>query len=692
MAILGDTKAVSLTLLDGVKGVLKVTNNGNTVSIGSQSSSWCHFENSANINFYFNHQIHANGGFVVYNTNTSLTDNTLALSGGGGWYMDDTTWIRSRGNKSIYHNSGILRTDGTFQVGSNGADINFVNGGNKTIGYTGRNTNNLLTLNGNLVINAQYQTTNSYSEGIRINMGSNSWTCIALGGDNNTVWGTGKAIWELATQRHDTTNKVSNFYIANNGSNGATMRLTGHVTSAAEVGWSIRPRLGIGMDPDTNYALAVTGNTLLLGNILYNASSTACTMISFRGGQYGHGITIGGGACTIVGGGESAALTAQNVAASSETLELTSDSNVYIRTNLQDNWASGKTFTFDTSGNLTVPGTIYGTVTSASCIKAPATLTTQEAIDGFLTPSTLQYALFKTTKANNIGMASNDGMLISLPWTANTYGAQIALDDATAGVMKFRGKSNTWGDWRTVIHDGNYTSYTVTKTGTGATGTWGISITGSAASCTGNAATATALTSNAGSTTQPIYFTGGKPSACSYTLGTNIVYQIHNATTGFWSAAYGMYNAAPVISVTRHNATVPTYIPGSYASTLVYGGVDTKGMLSIGYNQPVITFGGAATTGSTADAPQWWIKLTGTKSTTYNLDNVGKTGSSNSVAEMYIIGATVQANATTTYSKSAVRMTSANCVIAASFKATNGTNGCEMIYDANSKSIKFVFS
>jgi hypothetical protein len=92
-------------------------------------------------------------------------------------------------------------------------------------------------------------------------------------------------------------------------------------------------------------------------------------------------------------------------------------------------------------------------------------------------------------------MGSNDGMIISLPWTSTSYGAQIALDDTIAGAIKFRGKASSWGDWRTILHDGNYTDYTVTKTGTGASGTWGISITGSSASCTGNAATATKFAS-----------------------------------------------------------------------------------------------------------------------------------------------------------------------------------------------------
>ena len=121
---------------------------------------------------------------------------------------------------------------------------------------------------------------------------------------------------------------------------------------------------------------------------------------------------------------------------------------------------------------------------SANTLAYANQLTTQEAIDGFLEASKFKVATFKTTDANNINMASNDGMIISLPWSNTTYGAQIALDDSTTGSMKFRGKSTNWGDWRTIIHDGNYTSYTVTKTGSGASGSWGISITGNAATAT----------------------------------------------------------------------------------------------------------------------------------------------------------------------------------------------------------------
>ena len=40
--------------------------------------------------------------------------------------------------------------------------------------------------------------------------------------------------------------------------------------------------------------------------------------------------------------------------------------------------------------------------------------------------------------------------------------------------------TQTWTDWRTLLDSNNYTNYTVTKTGDGASGTWGINISGTA--------------------------------------------------------------------------------------------------------------------------------------------------------------------------------------------------------------------
>ena len=47
-----------------------------------------------------------------------------------------------------------------------------------------------------------------------------------------------------------------------------------------------------------------------------------------------------------------------------------------------------------------------------------------------------------------------------------------------------QGASTSWEAWEKFITSGNYTSYTVKKDGTGAGGTWGISVSGNAASAT----------------------------------------------------------------------------------------------------------------------------------------------------------------------------------------------------------------
>lgn len=66
--------------------------------------------------------------------------------------------------------------------------------------------------------------------------------------------------------------------------------------------------------------------------------------------------------------------------------------------------------------------------------------------------------------------------------------------------------------WVKILDSLNYNEYAPTKTGTGASGTWGISVTGNATTAT----TATKLsTSSAGSASLPVYFSNGIPVTCT---------------------------------------------------------------------------------------------------------------------------------------------------------------------------------
>ncbi len=77
--------------------------------------------------------VYANGGWLRVSGQRGL----YFQSYGGGFYMTDNTWIRTYNNKSFYHNSGIMRTDGEFHVGSGGSRFIVGANGNVGIGVTG---------------------------------------------------------------------------------------------------------------------------------------------------------------------------------------------------------------------------------------------------------------------------------------------------------------------------------------------------------------------------------------------------------------------------------------------------------------------------------------------------------------------------------------------------------------------------
>jgi len=108
-------------------------------------------------------------------------------------------------------------------------------------------------------------------------------------------------------------------------------------------------------------------------------------------------------------------------------------------------------------------------------------LTLTSSANGINPDSVTQNQLGYNTSVSLFGQ--NDGGLYSSAysssWIHQIYG------DFRTGQIAIRGKnSGTWQAWRTVLDSSNYTSYTPSLTGTGASGTWNISISGNAASAT----------------------------------------------------------------------------------------------------------------------------------------------------------------------------------------------------------------
>jgi len=83
------------------------------------------------------------------------------------------------------------------------------------------------------------------------------------------------------------------------------------------------------------------------------------------------------------------------------------------------------------------------------------------------------------------GPSANDGHILGMSWanTTSVYGAQIWLDTDPTNRMAIRSRSSAgvWNGWSEVLTSNNYTSYSPSLTGSGASGTWGINITGNAA-------------------------------------------------------------------------------------------------------------------------------------------------------------------------------------------------------------------
>nr|DAF57855.1 MAG TPA: minor tail protein [Siphoviridae sp. ctlNl18] len=126
---------------------------------------------------------------------------------------------------------------------------------------------------------------------------------------------------------------------------------------------------------------------------------------------------------------------------------------------------SGKPSTFTPSSHN---HTLIAEVASSSTVPG-------KAADGFIE----FYYNVNTGLTNNMPSNNNANAIISLSRHAGDYSSQLGF--SSDGNIYYRDGVGTTS-WRTVLDSSNYTSYTVTKTGSGASGTWGINVTGSAGS------------------------------------------------------------------------------------------------------------------------------------------------------------------------------------------------------------------
>ena len=146
----------------------------------------------------------------------------------------------------------------------------------------------------------------------------------------------------------------------------------------------------------------------------------------------------------------------------------------------------------DASGNFSA-GTITATLSgNASTATSATSATTASQIDGieFRNGNSSNGVNPDTINDNGTGYITSvslfgqtDGALYSQAYS--TSWVHQIFGDYRTGQLAVRGRnSGTLTAWRIQLDSGNYNSYSPTLTGTGASGTWGINITGNAANIT----------------------------------------------------------------------------------------------------------------------------------------------------------------------------------------------------------------
>ena len=249
---------------------------------------------------------------------------------------------------------------------------------------------------------------------------------------------------------------------------------------------------------------------------------------------------------------------------------------------------NGTRYSLIHAGNIDSQSVNYAT-TSGSCSgnAATATKATQDSGGNIIKDTYIKKDGSNGTAAGVSALINKLDTGSSTPTDADYYVCQYAGGGTATTTYHRRPMSAMW-NWIKAKTDTLYP----TKSGSGATGTWGISI-------SGNSATATKVgTSTVGSSTMPVYIKSGTPTAITSFPEAYLSWGGKN-----FAASYGPIDAAmiPDLGACRSMFAKAAGITVQYSrdggSTWVdYGCTDTQktGLFSVGYE---IVIGGTTETG-----------------------------------------------------------------------------------------------
>lgn len=93
--------------------------------------------------------------------------------------------------------------------------------------------------------------------------------------------------------------------------------------------------------------------------------------------------------------------------------------------------------------------------------------------------SLVRYFLATSSMKSNKPM--KDAAILHLAWDNDSgFDSQLAITNDEGDIQTRSQSDGTWGKWKTFLNEKNYNTYVPKKDGTGASGTWGINISGNA--------------------------------------------------------------------------------------------------------------------------------------------------------------------------------------------------------------------
>lgn len=357
--------------------------------------------------------------------------------------------------------------------------------------------------------------------------GDNTWSNTLTGNlllskDANTEWANSPQL-----QLTGADSKIAGIKLTNSGTN-------------LDIGWDWTARTGAGLGLRSTSATDTTG-----GFYLFARNASAEYNLT---GTVGGDLTWSGKHLYVAGAGETyvrALNTNTSVGIYLDSGSTTESGGIW-----SNGYNTGSAFTSsgkwmmyrNNSGDVILNG---NAATSSSLLYA-AQKTTAADLDAFHTANQLSACLWNGWSDTDIASASypgvTNGIILDGGYNSTNYGFQIAIDDDPTGFMALRQKNgNGWQAWKRIpMGDG-----------TGASGTWGINI-------SGNAATATKL-----ATARTISLTGSVTGSGSFDGSSNL--SIATTTN---------HNHYQLITEGDNRSVATT--PNSYSNNLVFRGLKTN--------------------------------------------------------------------------------------------------------------------